>query len=108
MRQILLAGILSVGVGVAAASTDIRSPESVFGHPVGADRKLVPYPDVLEYLRTVAAASDRVSIEVAGTSTLSVRPARHNRAEAVLQAPLTENWLPDVDLLGRWTGSLVR
>src|SRR5215203_3301670 len=46
------------------------SPESFLGHKVGADRKLAPWPRVVEYLRLVDAASDRVSIESAGTSTL--------------------------------------
>ena len=55
---------------LAWANTDIPSPEEVFGHPVGADRKLVPYAQVLDYLRLVADASDRVSIEEAGRSTL--------------------------------------
>ena len=51
----------------------IPSPEEHFGHVVGADRTLIPYPDVLAYLELVAAASDRVSIEEAGTSTLGNR-----------------------------------
>ncbi|MCP4222416.1 MAG: hypothetical protein GY773_03640, partial [Actinomycetia bacterium] len=36
----------------------------------GADRKLAPYSKLLDYLRQVAAASDRVSLELAGKSTL--------------------------------------
>ena len=57
----------------ASAGGGIRSPEEVFGHPVGADRRLVPYPQVLDYLRSVADASGRVSIEEAGISTLGTR-----------------------------------
>src|SRR5262245_39296359 len=48
----------------------IPSPEAFLGHRVGADRKPAPWPKVIEYLRAVDAASDRVSIESAGTSTL--------------------------------------
>ena len=51
----------------------IPSPQTHFGHAVGADRKLIPYPDVLAYLELVAASSDRVSIEEAGASTLGNR-----------------------------------
>ncbi len=51
------------------AST-IPTPIEAFGHQVGADHKMIPYSDVLDYLSTVAAASDRVSIEDAGKSTL--------------------------------------
>jgi len=45
------------------------SPESFLGHKVGADRKLAPWPKVVEYLRLLDAASDRISIESAGKST---------------------------------------
>jgi hypothetical protein len=62
---ILVAPLLS-----APAAAQPPAPDVFLGHPVGADRKLAPYPRVLEYLRTVAAASDRVSVEAAGTSTL--------------------------------------
>jgi hypothetical protein len=49
---------------------EIPSPAEIFGHEVGADYKLIPYPEVLSYLDSVASASDRVSIEDAGRSTL--------------------------------------
>ena len=55
--------------GPCWAGSDIPAPAETFGHEVGADRKLIPYPDVLSYLESVAAASDRVSIEEAGRST---------------------------------------
>ncbi len=55
---------------LASAETTIPTPEEHFGHVIGADHKLIPYPDVLEYLEMIAASSDRVSIEVAGLSTL--------------------------------------
>jgi hypothetical protein len=48
----------------------VQTPESFLGHKVGEDRKLAPWPRVVEYLRLVDAASDRVSIESAGKSTL--------------------------------------
>ncbi|HYG61155.1 MAG TPA: M14 family metallopeptidase, partial [Thermoanaerobaculia bacterium] len=46
------------------------SPEAFLGHRVGEDRRLASYPRVLEYLRVLDAASDRISIESAGRSTL--------------------------------------
>ncbi len=55
---------------LASAETTIPTPENHFGHVIGADHKLISYPDVLEYLELIAASSDRVSIEVAGLSTL--------------------------------------
>jgi hypothetical protein len=69
MRSLAAALILCVS-GPCWAGTDIPTPAEVFGHPVGADHKLIPYPEVLSYLEAVAAASDRVSIEDAGRSTL--------------------------------------
>ena len=67
----LVATVALLALATPVWSADgIRSPEEVFGHPVGADRRLVPFPQVLEYLRSVAESSDRVSIEEAGVSTL--------------------------------------
>lgn len=54
----------------ALRAAEIPSPEAFLGHRVGEDKKLAPWPKVIEYLRAVDAASDRVSIESAGTSTL--------------------------------------
>ena len=69
MRTFLAALILCTTIVVPAAA-EIPTPAETFGHEVGADRKLIPYPEVLAYLETVAAASERVSIEDAGRSTL--------------------------------------
>jgi len=52
------------------SQAQVPTPESFLGHRVGEDRKLAPWPKVIEYLRLVDAASDRVSMESAGTSTL--------------------------------------
>ncbi len=54
----------------ALGAVEVPTPEAFLGHRVGEDRKLAPWPKVVEYLRIVDAASDRVSIESAGTSTL--------------------------------------
>jgi len=64
---LILACLASLG---AAQAAEIPSPESFLGHRIGEDRKLAPWPKVVDYLRAVDAASDRVSIESAGTSTL--------------------------------------
>ena len=69
MRTLFAALILALS-GTGWAQVTIASPAEVFGHQVGADHKLIPYPAVLDYLQMVADASDRVSIEDAGTSTL--------------------------------------
>jgi zinc carboxypeptidase len=56
-------------LAIPSAAAGIPTPESFLGHPVGADRKLAPWPKVVEYLRLVDAGSDRISIESAGKST---------------------------------------
>jgi len=71
MRKVAFVCFLMLAAPVIADT--IPSPEEHFGHMVGADRTLIPYPDVLAYLELVAAASDRVSIEEAGSSTLGNR-----------------------------------
>ena len=53
-----------------AGAAEIPSPESFVGHKIGEDGKLVPYPKVVEYFHKLDAASDRVTVEVAGKSTL--------------------------------------
>jgi hypothetical protein len=71
MRKLALAFCLLIAASVGADT--VPSPDEHFGHAVGADRTLIPYSEVLGYLELVAAASDRVSIEEAGTSTLGNR-----------------------------------
>ena len=73
MRKLVFVFVLCLLTSVSVQAETIPSPEEHFGHVVGADRKLIPYPDVLAYLELVAASSDRVSIEEAGASTLGNR-----------------------------------
>ncbi len=68
--RVFVAALVCMLSGLVSAETTIPTPQEHFGHQVGADHKLIPYPDVLEYLEMIAAASDRVSIEDAGRSTL--------------------------------------
>ena len=57
-------------LATALGAREVPTPEAAFGHPVGADRKLAHYAEVLDYLRQVAAVSDRVSVQPLGNSTL--------------------------------------
>lgn len=46
----------------------VPTPESVLGHVPGADFRLADWPSILEYLRVLDAASDRMTLEEIGTS----------------------------------------
>ncbi|HXU31330.1 MAG TPA: M14 family metallopeptidase [Thermoanaerobaculia bacterium] len=69
-RTFALVALACLAGSSALRAAEIPSPEAFLGHRVGEDKKLAPWPKVIEYLRAVDAASDRVSIESAGTSTL--------------------------------------
>ena len=77
VRVLLLAGsfllsglVLLTREAPAAAERTIPSPESVLGFVPGEDRRLPEWAEVLEYLKALAAASDRVRVEEIGQSTL--------------------------------------
>lgn len=70
IRPLVCTSVLAVlSLAGAARAAQVPSPEKFLGHRVGEDKKLAPWPKVVEYLRQVDAASDRVSIESAGRST---------------------------------------
>jgi hypothetical protein len=54
---------------LGAAAETIPSPEEFFGRPLGEDRFLAEYPKIVEYLRALDGASDRITVEDAGKST---------------------------------------
>ena len=49
-----------------ARAADFPGPEAFFGHPMGADRRLVSYDEYLPYYHLLAERSDRVTIETLG------------------------------------------
>ena len=63
------AGIAVAGGGSAAAQ-EIPSPESFFGHQMGADRRLVRWDRLVEYYDSLDVLSDRIEVEHMGPSTL--------------------------------------
>lgn len=58
---------------LAAAPQDLPRPEDFFGHRLGEDRKIVPYPRVVQYLERLAERSDRIRLHDLGKSTLGHR-----------------------------------
>ncbi len=53
----------------AAAAQNIPDPESFLGHRVGAEKKLVRWDRIVEYMQIVARGSDRVLYQELGRST---------------------------------------
>jgi hypothetical protein len=52
------------------APRTLRSPEQAFGHPPGADHKLIGWKAIVDYFLEVDAVSDFVRVEDVGKSTL--------------------------------------
>ncbi|HEX9728109.1 MAG TPA: M14 metallopeptidase family protein [Gemmatimonadales bacterium] len=63
-----LLGLLVTATTVVAQS--IPSPEAHFGHAIGADRTLVGWDGIVEYMQLVGRRSDRVNAREVGTTTL--------------------------------------
>jgi hypothetical protein len=57
------------GQGLPKEPPTITTPERAFGFPVGSDRKLIRWPDMLRYFQEIATASDRVRYQEIGQTT---------------------------------------
>ncbi|HKD81506.1 MAG TPA: M14 metallopeptidase family protein [Candidatus Angelobacter sp.] len=57
-------------IAFAQKTSHIPTPSEVLGFEVGADRKLADYRQISAYFKALAAASDRVEVEVLGKTTL--------------------------------------
>ncbi len=68
----VLAWVLVTVAGVVPAQTPttVPSPASVLGFEPGTDRQLMDYGQLTEYMKQLAAASDRVEIRAVGTTPL--------------------------------------
>jgi zinc carboxypeptidase len=67
--RLVITVALAVPAALIAQGRAIPSPDSVFGFAPGADLKIATYDQVLSYFRQVDAASDRVRLVEAGTTT---------------------------------------
>ncbi|HEX5083050.1 MAG TPA: M14 metallopeptidase family protein, partial [Blastocatellia bacterium] len=72
---ILTAVLLSLPSGVQrrtqATGVQLQTPEQFLGFRVGEDRKLARWDKIVEYLKLVDAASDRVNLRELGKTTLN-------------------------------------
>ncbi len=70
MLRLALFTLVLGALSTPAASKDIASPASFFGFELGTDGEMARYPRVLEYLKQIAASSDRVLYQEIGKTTL--------------------------------------
>src|SRR5215472_6607253 len=61
-----LFALLSLAFSTHAA---IPAPEQYFGHRIGADKKLVRWDKIVDYMKLIAANSDRVRFRELGPTT---------------------------------------
>jgi hypothetical protein len=69
-RLLFLALVSSAGIAIRSAAAAPPTPQSVLGHPVGADRKLADWGQITRYFDALDRASDRVEVRRVGKSTL--------------------------------------
>ena len=62
-----LCGLLLVWCGLAAGAT-VPTPESHFGHKIGADRQLLDWAKVTSYFHALEQASDKIRVREYGKS----------------------------------------
>ncbi len=67
IHSVLLALLLA---SLAGAQSAIPSPSTVFGFPIGADRQLLDWGQIVSYVTMVDNKSDRVVVEELGKTTL--------------------------------------
>jgi hypothetical protein len=66
----ILRTTLLIAAIAAPSLAQVRTPSDFLGFPIGADRKLADYRQIVSYLRSLAAASPRIQIEPLGKTTL--------------------------------------
>ena len=59
---------LALALAAPAAAQQIPTPESVFGHSVGADFELITWEQSLDYFKRLDAASDRLELREVGVT----------------------------------------
>ncbi len=68
-RRTLTAGILFVLLSAALWAQTIPTPEKFFGFPIGAEQKLARWDKIVDYMRLVDRASDRMILQEPGKTT---------------------------------------
>ena len=58
--------LLLLAASTLGGQAPVPTPESAFGHRVGADYKLIDYKQSIDYFRQLAAASDKIRLVEVG------------------------------------------
>ena len=61
--------IIFISFAAAVTAQALETPEDYFGFKIGADRKLARYDKIVDYLKAIAAHSDRVRLRTVGPTT---------------------------------------
>src|SRR3972149_6938311 len=69
LRSLQVVLVLASLAAPTWASENIASPASFFGFELGTDGEMARYPAVVEYLKQIAATSDRVLYQEIGNTT---------------------------------------
>jgi hypothetical protein len=69
MGRKLAAWLLAAACACAASAASLPTPEQSAGHRIGADKKLVRWERIVEYMKLAASASPRIKVEEAGKTT---------------------------------------
>jgi len=70
MKRLLFLCALAAVCAAPAATAAIPSPSDFLGFPVGADRKVADYRQIVSYFKALDAASPRVEVQNLGKTTL--------------------------------------
>jgi hypothetical protein len=65
----LAIGVTALLTATMALGQSIPTPQEFVGHPIGAEKKLVRWDKIIEYMQVVANGSDRVIFDELGKST---------------------------------------
>jgi len=68
-RRPFIAGFLFILLSAALLAGTIPTPEKFFGFPIGAEKKLARWDKIVDYMRLVDKASDRMILEEPGKTT---------------------------------------
>src|SRR5499426_2895910 len=68
-RAIVAASLLALTLSAGAQTPALQTPEQYFGFRIGADNKLARWDKIVDYMKLVSGATDRVRFRELGKST---------------------------------------